>query len=122
VTTTGWQVVRGQITPRLLRPVVRLQKKAASAVKGDSWEGVDRGLFESLRQVRSGLAQKKAVPAYVIFGDAALRDMARRRPTTKHEFLEVKGVGHVKSEQYGELMLEAIRSHTTARPSQREGK
>jgi ATP-dependent DNA helicase RecQ len=122
VTATGWQVVRGQVTPRLLRPVVRAQKKAVSAVKGDSWDGVDRGLFEALRQVRSGLAQKKGVPAYVIFGDAALRDMARRRPMTKHEFLEVKGVGQVKSEQYAEVMLEAIQSHGTTQPSQREGK
>jgi superfamily II DNA helicase RecQ len=45
-----------------------------------------------------------------------LRDMARRRPTTKYEFLEVKGVGHVKSEQYADVMLEAIRSHATAQP------
>ena len=117
VTATGWQVVRGQVTPRLLSPAVKTQRKAVSAVKGDSWEGVDRSLFEALRGVRSGLAQKKGVPAYVIFGDAALRDMARRRPATRHEFLEVKGVGHVKSEQYAELMLEAIRSHGTAQPS-----
>ena len=114
VTATGWQVVRGHVTPRLLRPVVRSQKKAVSAVKGDSWEGVDRGLFEALRKVRSGLAQKRGVPAYVIFGDAALRDMARRRPSTREQFLQVKGVGQVKSEQYAEVMLEAIRLHTAA--------
>jgi superfamily II DNA helicase RecQ len=47
--------------------------------------------------------------------------MARRRPTIKHEFLEVKGVGHIKSEQYVEVMLEAIRSHTTAPLSQSKG-
>ena len=111
VTATGWQVVRGQVTPRLLRPVVKAQKKAVSAVKGDSWEGVDQGLFEALRSVRSGLAQKKGVPAYVIFGDAALRDMARRRPTTVEQFLQVKGVGQVKCDQYADVMLEAIRKH-----------
>jgi len=122
VTAAGWQVVRGQVTPRLMRPVVKAHRKPVSAVKGDSWEGVDRDLFEALRKVRSDLAQNKGVPAYVIFGDAALRDMARRRPATRHEFLEVKGVGHVKAEQYAEVMLEVIRSHTGTRSPEQGGR
>jgi ATP-dependent DNA helicase RecQ len=114
VTATGWEVVRGKLTPRLMKPVVRAQKKekkVASAVKGDSWEGVDHGLFEALRSVRSGLAQKKGLPAYVIFTDAALRDMARRKPSTPEDFLQVKGVGEVKCRQYASVMLEAIRKY-----------
>jgi ATP-dependent DNA helicase RecQ len=94
-----------------------VQKKKTSKVQQDSWEGVDQGLFEALRTVRSALAQKKGVPAYVIFTDAALRDMARRRPSTPEEFLHVKGVGEVKCRQYAEVMLGAIRKHTAVHPS-----
>ena len=75
----------------------------------DSWEGVDKGLFEALRKLRSTLARKRGVPAYIVFGDAALRDMARRRPSNFIRLLDVKGVGEKKSRQYGEAVLDTIR-------------
>ena len=59
-------------------------------------KGVDKGLFEALRNVRATLARERAVPAFIIFGDAALRDMARKRPSTVQRFLDVKGVGETK--------------------------
>ena len=77
----------------------------------DSWEGVDRGLFDTLRQLRAKLARARGVPAYVVFGDAALRDMARRRPSTTERFLEVKGVGEAKCQQYGKVMVGRIRQY-----------
>ena len=46
-------------------------------------EGVDRGLFDDLRALRTKLAAERGVPPYVVFGDAALRDMARRRPSSR---------------------------------------
>jgi ATP-dependent DNA helicase RecQ len=70
-------------------------------------------LFETLRTLRGSLARERGVPAYVIFGDAALRDMARRRPSTLQGFLDVKGVGQTKCEQYGRLMIERIRAYCT---------
>ena len=82
-----------------------------SRVMKDSWEGVDKGLFEALRILRSTLARKRGVPAYIIFGDAALRDMARRRPSDHIRLLEVKGVGEKKSRQYGEVVLETIKEY-----------
>ncbi|HOE27830.1 MAG TPA: HRDC domain-containing protein, partial [bacterium] len=79
----------------------------------DSWEGVDAGLFEELRAVRRDVARRKGVPAYVVFGDAALRDMARRRPCTPAEFMEVNGVGEKKCRQFGSVFLAAIRTHVS---------
>ena len=109
VTGTGRGVLSGEETPRLLKPA-----KSAGARKSksheDSWEGVDRGLFERLRDLRRQLADEKSVPAYVVFGDASLRDMTRRRPSTLSEFLEVHGVGEKKATVYGELFLAAIGS------------
>jgi ATP-dependent DNA helicase RecQ len=109
VTEKGWQTLKGKETPRLLRPAQKAAK--VSRVIKDSWEGVDKGLFEALRKLRATIASKKGVPAYIVFGDAALRDMAKRRPSTTERFLEVKGVGEIKCQQYGKVMLAAIRDY-----------
>jgi ATP-dependent DNA helicase RecQ len=111
VTKTGWEVVRGETTPRLLEPVTKGGKAKVAKVAKDSWEGVDHDLFDALRKVRSSLATKQGVPAYVVFGDAALRDMARRRPSDADRFLEVKGVGESKQRKYGKTMLTAIKAY-----------
>ena len=76
--------------------------------KVDSLEGVDAGLFEELRTLRLELAREREVPPYVIFGDSALRDMARLRPTDVEGFLNVRGVGEKKCEDFGEMFIEAI--------------
>ncbi|MGB2983550.1 MAG: DNA helicase RecQ [Candidatus Bipolaricaulia bacterium] len=111
ITDRGWQAMRGSETPRLLKPAARPSKRATP----DSWDGVDRGLFDALRGLRRDVAREKHVPAYIVFGDAALRDMARRRPSTVDGFLDVSGVGQTKARQYGERFVAAIaeycRSH-----------
>jgi len=112
VTEKGWQTLKGKETPRLLKPAQKAAK--VSKVIIDSWEGVDENLFEALRKLRATIARKKGVPAYIIFGDAALRDMARRRPSTTERFLEVKGVGEIKCRQYGKVMLAAVRDYCLA--------
>jgi len=108
----GRQVLSGQETPRLLKPAGKPAK--VSKVATDSWEGVDQGLFEALRKLRRTLAAKRGVPAFVVFGDAALRDMARRRPTTQADFLKVKGVAETKSKQFGQIVLAAIKDYCAA--------
>ncbi|UCC97470.1 MAG: DNA helicase RecQ [Phycisphaerales bacterium] len=109
VTQKGWHIVRGNETPRLLKPAEK-PAKVSRAVE-DSWEGVDKGLFEALRKLRAGIARKKGIPAYVVFGDAALRDMARRRPSSYIRLLDVKGVGEKKRRQYGEAVLSTIEAY-----------
>lgn len=109
VTESGRQLLTGEVTPRLLKPS-RAARAGKSRAHDDSWEGVDRELFERLRELRRELADEKSVPAYVVFGDASLRDMARQRPGTPAEFLEVHGVGQKKAADYGEVFLAAIGS------------
>lgn len=113
VTEKGWRVLKGNETPRLLKPAEKPAK--VSKVVEDSWEGVDKGLFEALRKLRASIARKKDVPAFIVFGDAVLRDMARRRPSTYVNLLEVKGVGEKKRRQYGELVLAAIKDYCRAK-------
>jgi ATP-dependent DNA helicase RecQ len=110
VTETGWSVLRGGETPRLIAPLPQRPARRSKAA-AESWEGVDAGLFEALRALRKRLADERGVPAYVIFGDASLRDMARLRPADEAGFLEVHGVGEKKLADYGALFLVEIAAH-----------
>ena len=66
-------------------------------------------LVEQLKAVRRQVAAKAGVAAYLVFSDASLVDMARRRPSTPEQFLEVNGVGERKAVKYGRQFLAAIR-------------
>jgi ATP-dependent DNA helicase RecQ len=114
VTESGRLVLKGEETPRLLKPAEKKARKAKAAVTG--WQGVDEGLFEVLRKLRRRLAEEKHVPAFVVFSDAALRDMARLKPVTTEDFLEVNGVGEKKCEQYAQVFLHAIAGYRGGPP------
>jgi ATP-dependent DNA helicase RecQ len=110
ITADGWRVLRGELTPRLLQPAsggrespdAAAPLSRATRLRHDphSWEGVDRGLFEALRTLRTQKSSAAGLPPYMIFGDAALRDMGRRRPTSAEGFLKVHGVGQKKCGDY----------------------
>ncbi len=80
-----------------------------SRVEAESWDGVDRVLFDRLRELRLELARARGVPPYVIFHDTTLREMARAKPATQDALREIYGVGARKAEQLGEIFLSAIR-------------
>jgi ATP-dependent DNA helicase RecQ len=109
LTERGAGVLKGEETPRLIKPVPKKAKKR-KAPRGDveEWVGVDHDLFEHLRERRSELAAEQNVPAYVVFGDRSLRDMARRLPGTTAEMLACHGVGEKKLAKYGKVFLAAI--------------
>jgi ATP-dependent DNA helicase RecQ len=69
----------------------------------------DEDLFTALKQLRAKLAHEANAPAYIIFSDATLRDICRKKPLSEAAFLEVSGVGQVKLEKYGARFLEAVR-------------
>lgn len=71
---------------------------------------INEELFERLRLLRSKIAQEQQVPAYIVFADAALRDMCIKMPKNSDEFIQVNGVGQVKLERYGKEFLEEINS------------
>jgi ATP-dependent DNA helicase RecQ len=79
-----------------------------SKTEGESWEGVDRDLFERLRALRLRVARERGVPPYVIFHDTSLRELARLKPTTMDALRHVYGVGERKVQDYGTLLLEEI--------------
>jgi ATP-dependent DNA helicase RecQ len=57
------------------------------------------------------LAKQRQVPAYVVFSDRSLIDMARKRPRNEYEFGEVHGVGAAKLKEFGHAFLDAIQKH-----------
>jgi len=92
----------------LAMPRVRLKKSGKAARVTADLDDDDRRLFETLRELRKALAEERGVPPYVIFGDATLVELCRRRPATPAEFLEINGVGEVKLERFGADFLETI--------------
>lgn len=117
VTPEGRRLLRGEVTPRLLRPRPSRSDGDGghSGAATDSWEGVDRGLFDRLKTLRTEKAADLGIAAYMVFSDATLRDMARRRPSSLDRFREVKGVGDKKCTEYGPEFLDLVAEHCRER-------
>lgn len=81
---------------------------AVSAAKINHAQPSGNGLFQILKDLRLRLSREANVPAYVIFSNATLQDMAEKAPRTIDEFLRVNGVGQYKAEQYGKAFLTEI--------------
>jgi ATP-dependent DNA helicase RecQ len=76
----------------------------------------DSELFEKLRQTRKELADLEKVPPFIIFSDAALKDMSVKLPQSNAEFLQVKGVGVQKQERYAKRFLDTIADYVSSHP------
>jgi ATP-dependent DNA helicase RecQ len=70
---------------------------------------VDGELFERLRAARKLLADERGVPAYVVFSDATLLEMAAEKPSSLGELAQISGVGPTKLSRYGDEFLKTIR-------------
>jgi len=105
----SWEVLRGNRKVHLMRTAIKMVKEAN--ISTVSWDGVDRGLFEHLRSVRRDLAAKASAPAFVIFSDRTLRDLARRRPTQRHTFQAVHGIGDAKIKKFGKQFCQEINDY-----------
>lgn len=118
VTTEGMDVLRSRRSVSLTRLPARLaaDKGAAPAprpAKGRAGDIVcDEALFEVLRTLRRSLADELGVPAYIVFGDVTLREMARDMPVTRAALAAVTGVGAKKLEQFGDAFVAAIRQYS----------
>ncbi|MCZ6727039.1 MAG: DNA helicase RecQ [Acidobacteria bacterium] len=115
LTSHGAELLRGNLECRLYRqeqPRKQPKRRAASAI--EDWAGVDRDLFEALRELRLEIARERAVPPYVIFHDSVLRDLARHRPQSLTELLALRGVGEKKAADLGPLFLQRLETYLQA--------
>ena len=112
LTDSGRLVLKGEKIPVLAKPVAAKKKKEINLrqkhTRQKSWDGVDQELFELLRGKRAELAESQGVPAYIIFGDRSLKDMAARKPLTQEAFSEIFGVGEHKLKLYSKAFISVI--------------
>lgn len=85
-----------------------LGKKQEKPVK-KAVQPADDSLYAVLSALRMEIAQRESVPAFVVFSNATLLDMAAKQPQTMAEFLAVNGVGSKKAERYGEAFIDCVR-------------
>lgn len=104
-------VLKGQekVLVRKERMDIKEKRKKTNRVK--TVLEVDKDLFDKLVKLRREIASEKAVPPYVIFHNAALEEMAYYLPVTREEFLETKGVGEKKYDNYGEGFINLIKNY-----------
>ena len=97
---------------RIKRSSAAKQRVSAAPAAVGSYvpDDEDEALFQRLRALRLDIARELGKPPYIVFSDKALRGMARLKPVTDEEFLEVDGVGERKLEQYGERFMDVIRA------------
>ena len=79
-------------------------KKVAIALDND----LDQSLYEDLRVTRQQLAKKRRVPAYVIFNDKTLAELAQVKPQSLDEMLDISGIGAAKLKKFGQALLDVI--------------
>jgi ATP-dependent DNA helicase RecQ len=96
------QVLLRQTAPR--KAAVERPARGLAAVAGE----FSQALFDALRTWRAGEAKSQAVPPYVIFHDATLREIAAARPVSLEELGQIKGVGASKLQRYGGRVLRLL--------------
>jgi ATP-dependent DNA helicase RecQ len=114
LTPEGREVLRSRAPITLTKPMDLPKAKRVSRREGDI--ACDEILFEHLRVLRKSLADERKVPAYVVFGDATLREMARRYPTRVGEMEGITGVGEKKRAEYGEIFADAVATYLETNP------
>ncbi len=90
----------------------KVVKGKSKVVKEAKQLTIDEILFDRLKLLRKKIAVKENVPAYIVFSDATLTQMANEKPKTKNELLSIQGIGMQKSETYGEEFIALINQFT----------
>jgi ATP-dependent DNA helicase RecQ len=114
VSPRGRALLRGEDTVRLRTDSLRRAGSRARKARKEAGAAVDpasSGLLQRLKELRLELARERNVPPYVIFHDATLVELSRRRPVTREAFAEVHGVGARKLEHFAEPFLATICRH-----------
>lgn len=106
-------VLRGEHPVMLRKELPRKperERNARTPAAAAVLQPADQPLFEALRELRAQLAREQNVPAYVIFHDSTLRNIAERRPSSLDELAQVGGIGGTKLARYGEQVLATVQA------------
>lgn len=108
ITDYGKQILFGQRRAELtILPVLQTKEKSKAA-RVPAKSNQEDALFDELKRIRRQFSVEEEVPAYVIFSDTTLREMAKYRPVTYRDMLTITGVGEHKLEKYGKTFMATI--------------
>jgi ATP-dependent DNA helicase RecQ len=114
ITPAGLEALRSRQIVMLTKPMIGPKSKRPARRAGHI--ECDEALLGRLRELRKRLADERRVPAYVIFGDATLREMARRYPATRETMRGVFGVGERKLQQFGTAFAAEVAAYLASYP------
>lgn len=108
LTHLGVEILKGKVEVGGDEEIFQKRDKKVSLAKKSDFEHKDEH-FETLRELRAKIAKEAGVPAYIVFSDTTLKEMASCLPQNEESFLEINGVGLVKLERYGKEFLQQIK-------------
>ena len=116
----GEVLFRGRtVTMTERRPAPRPAPPAGRPARRPQPAGADAdSLLDRLKALRNQLAQRQHLPAYVIFTNASLTEMAEKRPRTTGDFLRISGVGDARARRYGMEFLRVIAEYQREHPEE----
>ena len=112
--TVGLTAAAGQVLYRgkQVQMKVEIEPETPAAIPAfTKLDNKDADLFDVLKELRAKLAKEAGIPAYVVFSNATLTDMAKKKPKTLTEFRKVSGVGEIKAAWYGSAFLSCIKEY-----------
>lgn len=112
LTEIGLAVLGGTRAFTLRAPVKRSRERFARSDSGAELAPAETALLGKLKALRRDLAKERNVPAYVVFADKTLEEMAVEHPRTRTELAGVKGVGAAKLEAFGTAFLKILKEFT----------
>ncbi|HUD83224.1 MAG TPA: DNA helicase RecQ [Candidatus Saccharimonadales bacterium] len=116
LTAEGLAALRQRKSIVLTQPMTAPAEKTPMPRAGEIT--CDEELFERLRQLRKSLADERNVPAYIVFSDVSLRQMARHYPANDEQLARINGVGEKKLKEFGAAFLSEIAAHLQTNPRQ----
>ncbi len=105
LTPAGRAVARGEARPELDLPVPRARRRRPAPEAAPAAGEPDPDLLTRLKAWRTEEARRRGVPAYVVFADRTLAELAASRPTRSEQLAQVRGIGPAKLAAYGEALL-----------------
>ena len=118
LTPEGLEVLKSRQPVTLTKPSEHVPKAKRSPIKRDGDEACDEILLAELKKLRKRLADEREVPAYVIFGDKTLRQMARAYPTRERDMQGIFGMGEKKRDEFGSTFARFIEQFLETNPRQ----
>jgi ATP-dependent DNA helicase RecQ len=100
----GMQILKKELKVEIKSERLNVKAKKEYVSHHDDTD-LDKDAFDTLRALRAEIAKEEGKPAYIVFGDKTLKEMANALPQSKEEMLSLHGIGEVKFERYGEAFL-----------------